>query len=170
MGPTALVGASVAGLIGAQPADAADGIRLDVGGYFRAAYMAVIHDGEAGEPGNETNTGGFFSDAEIQFTASTTLDNGVEVGARIELEGETEEDQIDEAWVYFSSGFGEFRIGSLDDALGNLCVLRSGPASISTPRSATRGRMPAVLTLIPRPTTTTRSRSEWARRSISSQG
>jgi predicted porin len=129
LGSTALVGASVAALTASQPADAADGIKLDVGGFFRSAYMVVIDDDEEGEPGNETNTDGFFNDAEIHFTGSTTLDNGLEVGARIELEGETEEDQIDEAWLYFSGGFGEVRIGSLDDALGNLCVFAPGGTS-----------------------------------------
>jgi predicted porin len=68
-----------------------------------------------------------FSDAEIHFTGSTVLDNGLEVGARIELEGEDDDsDQIDEAWVYFSGGFGELRIGSIDDALGTMCVFAPG--------------------------------------------
>ena len=57
-------------------------------------------------------------DAEIHFTGSTVLDNGLEVGARIELTGEDDADsQIDESWIYFSGGFGEVRMGSLDDAL-----------------------------------------------------
>ena len=109
-----------------SPAAAADGIKLAVGGYFKEAYMVVIDDDAEGEPGNETNTDGFFNDAEIHFTGSTVLDNGLEVGARVELEGETDEDQIDEAWVYFSGGFGEVRIGSDDDALANACVVPPG--------------------------------------------
>ncbi len=66
-------------------------------------------------------------DAEIHFTGSTVLDNGLEVGARIELTGEDDADsQIDESWIYFSGGFGEVRIGSLDDALALLCVFPPG--------------------------------------------
>src|SRR6185295_13825408 len=122
LGTTALLGA---GLV-ASPAFAADGIKLGVGGFFKSAYMMVFDDDAEGEAGNERNTDGFFQDAEVHFTGSTTLDNGLEVGARIELEGENSEDQIDEAWVYFSGGFGEFRIGSLDDALGDLCVFAPG--------------------------------------------
>ena len=116
----ALLGVLAAG--GAQ----ADGIKLDVGGEYKAAYQAVFDDDEEGEPGNERNTHGFFQDAEIHFTGSTVLDNGLEIGARIELTGETDEDQIDESWIYFSGGFGEARIGALDDALELMCVIPPG--------------------------------------------
>ena len=122
LGTTALLGA---GLV-ASPAFAADGIKLGVGGFFKEAYMVVFDDDNEGELGNEHNTDGFFNDAEVHFTGSTVLDNGLEVGARIELEGETESDQIDEAWVYFSGGFGEVRIGSDDDALANACIVPPG--------------------------------------------
>jgi outer membrane protein OmpU len=123
LGSTALFGA---GLM-ANTAMAADGIKLGVGGFFREAYMVTFDDDSEGELGNERNTDGFFNDAEIHFTGSTVLDNGLEVGARVELEGEDDDsDQIDEAWVYFSGGFGEFRIGSQDDALVGACILPPG--------------------------------------------
>ena len=129
LGTTALLGA---GLV-ASPAFAADGIKLGVGGFFKTAYMVNFDDDSEGEPGNERNTDGVFSDAEIFFTGSTVLDNGLEVGARVELEGEDDDgvdfdnetddgDQIDEAWIYYSGGFGEIRIGSDDDALANACA------------------------------------------------
>jgi len=121
----ALLGAGLAA--GAAPASSrADGIHLSIGGDYRAAYMATFDDDGEGEPGNEHNTDGFFQDAEIRFTGSTVLDNGLEVGARIELEGENDEDQIDESWIYFSGGFGELRIGSMDEALATLCVFPPG--------------------------------------------
>ncbi len=110
----------------ANPALAADGIKLGVGGFFKSAYMVVFDDDSEGDLGNEHNTDGFFSDAEIHFTGSTVLDNGLEVGARIELEGENTDDQIDEAWIYFSGGFGEIRIGSDDEALANSCIVPPG--------------------------------------------
>jgi len=119
---TALFGAGAI----ASPAFAADGIKLGVGGFFREAYMVVFDDDGEGEIGNEHNTDGFFNDAEVHFTGSAVLDNGLEVGARIELEGETDDDQIDEAWIYFSGGFGEFRIGSDDEALTNACIVPPG--------------------------------------------
>jgi outer membrane protein OmpU len=123
LGTTALLGA---GLV-ASPAFAADGIKLGVGGFFKTAYMVNFDDDSEGEPGNETNTDGVFSDAEIFFTGSTVLDNGLEVGARVELEGEDDAgDQIDEAWIWFSGGFGEVRIGSDDEALANACIVPPG--------------------------------------------
>lgn len=127
LGTTALLGA---GLV-ASPAFAADGIKLGVGGFFKTAYMVNFDDDSEGENGNERNTDGVFSDAEIHFTGSTVLDNGLEVGARVELEGEDNgatggNDQIDEAWIYFSGGFGELRMGSDDDALANACIVPPG--------------------------------------------
>ena len=120
---TALV--SVAATAG--PAAAAEPIRLMVGGFFREAYMVNFDDDGEGELGNERNTDGFFNDAEIHFMGMTTLDNGLSVGARVELEGEDNAgDQIDEAWIYFSGGFGEVRIGSNDDALAGACILPPG--------------------------------------------
>ncbi len=132
LGSTGLftAGLALCGLIPSGAASAEEPIRLTVGGYFKSAYQVVIDDDsdgeEFGEPGNERNTDGFFSDSEIHFTGSTVLDNGLEVGARVELEGETDEDQVDEAWVWFSGGFGEFRIGSDDDALANTCIMPPG--------------------------------------------
>ncbi|MEZ5830787.1 MAG: porin [Dongiaceae bacterium] len=122
MASSALLSAGVV----TSPAFAADGVKLGIGGFFRTAYMAVFDDDSEGELGNEHNTDGFFSDAEVHFTGSTVLDNGLTVGAHIELEGENSNDQIDEAWVYFSGGFGEFRIGSQDDALAGSCLLPPG--------------------------------------------
>src|SRR5690349_16246221 len=114
LGSTGLFSAGLAlgGLTGAAAAE--EPIRLTVGGYFKSAYQIVVDDNENGEdgrsePGYDRNIDGFFSDAEIHFVGRTTLDNGLEVGARVELEGETDNDQIDEAWVWFSGGFGEFR-------------------------------------------------------------
>ena len=128
LGTSALAGAIVVALPAflASQAWAEESIKLAVGGYFKSAYMVVIDDDEEGEPGNGNNTDGFFSDSEIHFTGSTMLDNGLEIGARVELEGETDEDQVDEAWIWFSGGFGEVRIGSDDDALANSCIVPPG--------------------------------------------
>ena len=105
---------------------AADGIKLGLGGFFKEAYMATFDDDGEGELGNEHNTDGFFNDAEIHFEGETTLDNGLTVGAHVELEGENDADQIDEAFVYFSGGFGEVQVGSNDDALAGACLLPPG--------------------------------------------
>ena len=122
-----LAGAAIGALVGtAGPAFAADPIKLTVGGFFKEAYMVVADDHGQDDFGHDNNTDGLFNDAEIHFTGSTVLDNGLEVGARVELEGETDGDQVDEAWLWFAGGFGEVRIGSDDDALANACVVPPG--------------------------------------------
>ncbi len=130
---TALIGAGLAAGAWAPSAAAEEPIKLSVGGFFREAYMVVLDDDEFFEPGDDHAEDGFFNDAEIHFSGRTVLDNGLEVGARVELEGETDGgggmdpgDQIDEAWVYFAGGFGEIRVGSDDDALANACLLPPG--------------------------------------------
>jgi predicted porin len=136
LGTTALV---AAGFV-AAPALAEDGIHLTVGGYFKEAFMAVADDndirdsdesltGTLQDPGFDRNTDGFFNDAEVDFTGTTTLDNGLEVGAHIEVEGETQGHMIDEAYVWFAGGFGEVRIGSDDEALHKACVIPPGGSS-----------------------------------------
>jgi predicted porin len=122
LGSSAIIAAGLS----SAPAMAADGIKLGVGGFFSQAYMAVFDDDSEGELGNERNTDGFFNSAEVHFSGSTVLDNGLTVGARVELEGENEDDQIDEAWIFFSGRFGEARIGSIDDALSYSCILPPG--------------------------------------------
>ena len=136
LGTTALIGALI-DLGAATQARAESPIQLSVGGFFRTAYMVVLDDDNslpnniAQEPGDDKAEDGVFSDAEIHFVGRTVLDNGLEVGARVELEGEDDSldgdgDQIDEAWIWFAGGFGEVRIGSDDEALANSCVLPPG--------------------------------------------
>jgi predicted porin len=122
LGTSALLGA---GLV-ASPAFAADGIKLELGGFFQTAVLGNWDDHQSGDAGNKRYNDGVFSDAEVYFKGKTTLDNGLTVGARIELEGEQSGDQIDAAYVYFQGGFGEVRIGSQNSALANACVTPVG--------------------------------------------
>jgi hypothetical protein len=122
LGTSALLGA---GLV-ASPAFAADGIKLGLGGFFQTAILYNVDDQKQGDAGHNRYDNGVFSDAEIYFTGKTTLDNGITVGTRVELEGEQSGDQIDAAFVYFSGGFGEVRIGSQNSALGSACITPVG--------------------------------------------
>jgi hypothetical protein len=74
------------------------------------------------------------SDTEIHFNGAVTLDNGIKIRTRVELEGNsidnagttnianggsaagTSEDFIDENWMRISGSFGEVRLGSGDAA------------------------------------------------------
>ncbi len=120
-----LVSTSIAAATAAVAARS-DGIKLPVGGQFPAAYMVVFDDDGEGEQGNEHNTDGLFQDAEIRFAGSTVLDNGLELGARVELKGESDDDQIGDVWMYFSGSFGEVRLGGFDEALEELCIVPPG--------------------------------------------
>jgi predicted porin len=57
-----------------------------------------------------------WSDKEIHFNGRTTLDNGLTVGFRIELEGNTDaSDQIDESYMFIEGRFGRLELGSLNN-------------------------------------------------------
>ena len=123
VGTSALVGVGVI----ASPAFAADGIKLGLGGFFLTSINANIDNNGNNDLGNGRDATEVTSDAEIYFKGKTTLDNGLTVGARVELEGEQKTgDQIDAAFVYFQGGFGELRIGSQDSALDAQCVTPVG--------------------------------------------
>jgi len=122
LGSSALL---VAGLA-ASPAFAADGIKLGLGGFFRTAVEGNWDNNSTGKLGDNRYNDSVDSDGEIYFTGKTTLDNGLTVGARVELEAEQANDQIDAAYAYFQGGFGEVRVGSLSGALGSQCVTPVG--------------------------------------------
>ncbi len=122
LGSTALAGA--AAMTGA--AQASDGVKLEVGGFFQTVYEGVFDKKSDGHFGNHRNTDRFEHNAEVWFKGETTLDNGLTVGAHIELEGENAADQIDKSFVYWSGGFGRVQIGSQDGPIGGYCILPPG--------------------------------------------
>ena len=55
--------------------------------------------------------------SEVHFTGTTQLDNGIEVGGRVELEGFTSSsDQIDETYIWMEGGFGRVQVGAENGA------------------------------------------------------
>jgi hypothetical protein len=120
LGTTALV---AAGLV-ASNAHAAQGVQLGIGGYYAAAAGFLFdQDDSNDDPGAHTRNVVFRQDVEVHFKGETTLDNGLTVGARIELEGQQSNDQIDEVWAYFKGGWGQIRFGDDDDASEQLHYL-----------------------------------------------
>jgi outer membrane protein OmpU len=120
IGTTALVSAGLLAAAGAdQRASAAEPLSLSVGGYFSVAMQFRDEDDSIGDPGANLQEFGVYNDGEIQFTATTTLDNGIGVKARIEYEAFNQglgTSTSDERYLDFSGGFGILRIGSDDDA------------------------------------------------------
>ena len=132
-GTTALFGVGMM----AGSALAEEPIRLTIGGHFKEAYMVIDDDNGMNDEddnqdpqlGHDRNRDGFFNDAEVHFIGTTVLDNGLEVGVQIEVEGENSFDAVDEAYVWFAGGFGEVRVGSDDEALHKACVIPPGGSS-----------------------------------------
>jgi predicted porin len=132
LGTTALLGV---GLL-AGTASASDGVKLSLGGYITNQFGVAFDDDSNGELGDNINAVGVGTDAEIYFVGSVTLDNGVTVGARFDLEGGDENnDQIDQAYAYFKGGFGDIRIGSQAGAAGNMYMLPPGSTANFGPYS-----------------------------------
>ena len=112
---------AIAAVAFAGQASASEPIKLSVGGYME--QWAGFADEDNTATGGRKNA--FQSDTEVYFTGSTTLDNGIEIGARIELEGETSTDQVDEQFLFINGGFGRIEMGKNDSVADSMGV--TGP-------------------------------------------
>ncbi len=120
---TALVAA--AGLFVADIASAqtkAEPIGVSVGGYMMRAFKVQDRDKETGNAQVDRSSSTFGGpDTEIWFNIRAVLDNGLKVGGRIELEGATDSDIIDESYMWFENdSFGRAEIGSTDRVSGKM--------------------------------------------------
>ena len=66
------------------------------------------------------------TDAEVHFKGSAMLDNGISISARVELEGDTASDQIDETFMTISDLFGQITLGNDDNAADKLLGSTNG--------------------------------------------
>lgn len=132
--------ALVAGGLIAGVAQAAEPIKLSLGGYVTTGLTVREQDNVATAAGvddrnyttvNTTNAAGAtvsvptttdlgrtdqFWEAEVWFVGETTLDNGIKVGVNIQLEAYTSSDQVDEHYVYVQGGFGRLVVGAENSA------------------------------------------------------
>lgn len=110
----------------AAPASAADGVKLELGGYFKGYGVFVSQDGNddintAAIEEIDTKDFDILRTTEIHFGGETTLDNGLTIGAHIEMEADGADagavgTDIEESYVYFSGGWGRVNFGSEDGA------------------------------------------------------
>ena len=111
-----LMGTSALALVGAMSTPA-DAVEWDVsfGGFMtqNVGFASTDADNIAGE-----DVDGFdvHSNTEIIFTPSITLDNGIQFGVNVQLEGNTSGDQIDESYMFIDGSFGEVLIGGENSA------------------------------------------------------
>lgn len=119
---TAAVGLALA----AVPAHAE--LNLDFGGYFKGYGVWVNQDdapnqetGEAGSTNDgaeESDSVDFVRDTELHVNGESTLDNGLTVGAHVELsaDGADGATTADESYAYFSGSWGRVNFGDEDGA------------------------------------------------------
>ena len=124
---SALVAAGMiaaSGTASAQTAPASQPIQVTVGGYMQQSLQYADQDNRVST--QAANTGSTITgkvhnmnvvnDAEIWFQGKTTLANGISVALRVELEGFTSNDTIDESFMAIEGAFGRIEIGSTDHA------------------------------------------------------
>lgn len=87
-------------------------------------------------------------DAEIRFLPSITLDNGIKIGADVQLEANTSGDTIDESFMFISGSFGRVQLGSENSAGYTMTIaapdvtflnVNSGSTTAFIPYSGTAG-------------------------------
>jgi hypothetical protein len=96
----------------AGEAYAADPVALKVGGYYRTSFVQILDDADGdGEGGDGFQDAFVKQDVEVHFDGQTALDNGLTVGIHVELEGQTNADQMDLTWAFVEGSWGHLRIG-----------------------------------------------------------
>ena len=103
------------GMVGGTAARAADWDVAVEGGFETfAAYAAPDVNGFVGEEYDGIDNK---IDAEIAFAPSITLDNGLQIGASVSLEGVSDDsEQIDESYMFIEGTFGRILLGKTDSA------------------------------------------------------
>ncbi|MPY71875.1 MAG: porin [Alphaproteobacteria bacterium] len=117
---TALAAAGMFAVSGAAMAQASKPT-LSLGGWMEGIVSAADTD----ENQADQATVGVIFDSEIHINGSATLDNGIRITGRVELEGQSggrdiaggaSRNTIDEAWLSVNGSFGQVIIGGTDNA------------------------------------------------------
>ncbi|MCC7305363.1 MAG: porin [Alphaproteobacteria bacterium] len=114
--------AALCGLaISASPAHAADGLKLDLGGYFKGYGMYTDQDDDNGAVAGagESRELDIIRNTEVHFGGETTLDNGLTVGVHLETEADGDSAdgfEVQESYAYFSGNWGRVNFGAEDGA------------------------------------------------------
>jgi outer membrane protein OmpU len=74
---------------------------------------------------DDTGTGDFSgfdvkSDTEVSFGGDVTLENGIQVGAEVILDGKQSDKQIKDTYLWTEGEFGRFEIGNTDNAAAKM--------------------------------------------------
>lgn len=107
-------------------------IELQLGGYmtwygtYSNQKRTTLKEGTPSMPIGEYNNFDLMGDAEIYFSGSTTLQNGVKIGAMIQLEAGTDSDTsdhtIDETYMTVDSKIGRIIAGNVKNVSNQMAV------------------------------------------------
>ncbi len=87
------------------------------GGYADAFLAYTGMDANTGTGADDGDGIKILSDAEVFFLPSITLDNGIRIGANIQLEGESDGNlEADDTYLFIKGSFGEVQFGTGDSA------------------------------------------------------
>ncbi len=116
-----LSSAAVCGLA-LVPATAQAQLSLNLGGYANIYGVYVDQDESSAAAiavdGTEAREFDMLRETEIQASGETTLDNGITVGAHIELEADGEDGAgVQESYLFFSGEWGRINAGTEDGAV-----------------------------------------------------
>ncbi|MEM8792697.1 MAG: porin [Pseudomonadota bacterium] len=112
----ALLGTSAVALATAYASTAsAAEFEVRVGGYMEQ-FVAYADSDVDNISGTDFDGVDSKQDAEIHFKPIITLDNGIEIGADVQLEANTAGDVIDESFLRIKGSFGEVLLGSENSA------------------------------------------------------
>jgi hypothetical protein len=118
----ALIGTSAliaVGLLTAQGASASEKIKLGLSGNYRVLGGFVNQDDGLTNDADGSRNHGIGTDGKVNFSGTTTLDSGIEVGFRAELELQVDAgDTIDEhyMWIENTDVWGRIEMGDRDGA------------------------------------------------------
>lgn len=113
---------ATAALLSTSALAADEGLKLTLGGFFSGVVLA------GGDGNANTREVSFDSwNSEISFTAEGTASNGLTYGFQVQLEGASVGDQIDEAFLYFSGGFGRIEFGTNDPVAAQMGYVAPSP-------------------------------------------
>jgi predicted porin len=118
---------------------------VNVGGYFQSHVVYSTAGGPA-NAGNDFDGLNMRTDAEIHFSPSITLDNGLTFSAQVELEGQaTAGNQIDHTYMQISGDtLGTIQIGNLNAVTYNNSFQTPGVGSIGIDSGTMSGFFPLV--------------------------
>jgi len=137
---------AMTGLAGAASAAevSAGAVNMGFSGYYTQHIAITSVDTGTSHAATDFDGLDIYTNAEIWFKPSITLDNGIKIGVDVQLEAasNTGTDQIDEAYMTVSGDFGKFIIGSENSAGYKMTVAAPDASMIFAHSSSLTGFVP----------------------------